>query len=224
MQRIGMPLLRPRRGDRSARSTSSTARRCSSSACSAPLVRDFPALKIVFEHITTAEAVDFVDGAGPNVAATITPQHLHHQPQRDVRGRHPAACLLPAGRQARGAPARGAPGRDLGLAQILPRHRQRAARASSARNRPAAAPASSTRPSRSKAYAQVFDEEGALDRFEGFASEHGPRFYGLPLNEGRIALERAPVAVPERLPAPGTGSSRSSPAQQLPWRLAWRPA
>ena len=66
---------------------------------------------------------------GPNVAATITPQHLHHQPQRAVRRRPEAARLLPAGRQAREASAGGAQGGDFGLAQILPRHRQRAARA-----------------------------------------------------------------------------------------------
>ena len=50
-----------------------------------------------------------------------------------------------------------------------------------------------------EAYAQVFEEEGALDRFEGFASEHGARFYGLPLNEGRVTLERSEQQVPERI-------------------------
>jgi len=81
------------------------------------LVADFPALKIVFEHITTAEAADFVMAAGP-----------HHQPQRHVFGRPAPPCLLPAGRQARAAPPRHSQGGDFRLAQILSRDRQCAAR------------------------------------------------------------------------------------------------
>ncbi|MGZ5984037.1 MAG: hypothetical protein ACXWK7_03780, partial [Caulobacteraceae bacterium] len=71
-----------------------------------------------------------------------------------------------------------------------------------------------------ESYAAVFDEDGVLDRFEGFASEHGPRFYGLPLNEGRIALERTPIDVPEQV---GEGAQALKPfhaGQTLPWRFA----
>ena len=111
----------------------------------------FPQLKIVFEHITTAEAAEFVKATGDNIAATVTPQHLHPQPQRHLRRRPQAACLLPAGRQARGAPAGGAQGGDFGLAansSSAPTARRMPARP---RNPPAAAPASSTRLSRWKA-------------------------------------------------------------------------
>jgi dihydroorotase len=66
-----------------------------------------------------------------------------------------------------------------------------------------------------EAYAQVFDEEGALDRLEGFASEHGPRFYGLPLNEGRIALERGGVDVPGNI----AGVVPFGAGQSFGWRL-----
>ena len=93
----------------------------------AGLARDFPALKIVFEHITTAEAVAFVEGAGPNRRRDRHSAPSRHQPQRDVRRRPPPACLLPAGGEARAAPAGGAPRRHLGLGEILPRHRQRPA-------------------------------------------------------------------------------------------------
>jgi dihydroorotase len=69
-----------------------------------------------------------------------------------------------------------------------------------------------------ESYATVFEEEGALDRFEAFASEHGPRFYGLPLNKGQVTLERADVEVPERLAA--------GPSDLIPFhageRLGWR--
>jgi dihydroorotase len=69
-------------------------------------------------------------------------------------------------------------------------------------------------------YATVFEEEGALDRFEAFASGNGARFYGLPLNEGQIVLERAPTAVPESLPAAGTRIVPFRAGETLPWRLA----
>jgi dihydroorotase len=67
-----------------------------------------------------------------------------------------------------------------------------------------------------ESYVTVFDEEGALDRFEGFASEHGPRFYGLPLNEGTATLERAPVEVPAEI----GGVVPFHAGQTLGWRLA----
>ena len=67
-----------------------------------------------------------------------------------------------------------------------------------------------------ESYATVFDEEGALDRFEGFASEHGARFYGLPLNDGQVTLERANVAVPEEI----AGVVPFHAGETLGWRFA----
>jgi dihydroorotase len=65
----------------------------------------------------------------------------------------------------------------------------------------------------------VFEEEGALDRFEAFASENGPRFYGLPLNEGRVTLERRDVEVPERVEAAGSTLVPFHAGERLRWRL-----
>jgi dihydroorotase len=161
------------------------------------LTRDFPKLKIVFEHITTAEAVAFVEGAGPNVAATITPHHLVINRNALFEGglRPHAYCLPVAKRE---------------------RHRlavRRAATSGSAKfflgtdSAPHAVGAKETAcgcagifnaPFALETYAMVFEEEGALDRLEAFASENGPHFYGLPLNEGEIVLERAQAMVPGR--------------------------
>ena len=68
--------------------------------------------------------------------------------------------------------------------------------------------------------AHVFEEEGALDRLEGFASEHGPRFYGLPLNDGTVTLEKAEVAVPEQVGEDGDALIPFHAGATLGWRLA----
>ena len=184
------------------------------------LVRDFPALKIVLEHITTAEAADFVADAPATVAATITPQHLILNRNALFAGGLAAPRLLPAGGQARASSAGDPPRRDLGLAQIFPRHRQRAARRRGEGERRAAAPGIFNAPFALESYATVFEEEDALDRFEGFASEHGPRFYGLPLNEGTVTLDAIRVAS-----ASGDRGWRDrlvpfQAGENLPWRLA----
>jgi dihydroorotase len=85
----------------------------------APLVRDLPELKVVLEHVTTAEGVDFVAAAGPRVAATITPQHLLINPQCALRGRAEAPRLLPTGRQARAPPDRRPPRRHFRLSKFF---------------------------------------------------------------------------------------------------------
>jgi dihydroorotase len=71
-----------------------------------------------------------------------------------------------------------------------------------------------------ESYAAVFDEEGALDKLEGFASEHGARFYGLPLNEGTVTLERAACRVPETIDAAGTPVVPFHAGTSLAWRFA----
>ena len=92
-----------------------------------PLRRDFPELKIVFEHITTREAAQYVREADATRRRDDHRAPPALQPQRDLRRRHAAALLLPAGAQARGAPARAGRGGDLRQPEVLPRHRQRAA-------------------------------------------------------------------------------------------------
>ena len=71
-----------------------------------------------------------------------------------------------------------------------------------------------------ESYAKVFDEEGALDKLEGFASEHGPRFYGLPLNKGEVELERTPVDVPDVIDAVDERLKPFMAGEILQWRIA----
>jgi len=181
----------------------------------AGLIRDFPALKIVFEHVTTAEAVGFVESAGPNLAATITPHHLVINRNAMFEGglRPHAYCLPVAKRErhrraVRRAAISGSPKFFLGTDSAPhPRHAKEAAcGCAGIFNAPFAL----------ETYATVFEEEGALDRLEAFASENGSHFYGLPLNEGQVVLERAPVEVPQAK----SGVAVFLGGSTLPWRLA----
>jgi dihydroorotase len=182
------------------------------------LIRDFPALRIVFEHITTADAVAFVEGAAPTIAATITPQHLIINRNALFEGglRPHAYCLPVAKREAhrlavRRAAISGSPKFFLGTdsAPHAIERKEVACGCAGIFNAPYAL----------ESYAMVFDQEGVLERLEAFASEYGPRFYGLPLNEERITLERAAIEVPETLPAGGTRLVPFHAGETLPWRL-----
>ena len=184
----------------------------------APLVHELPGLKVVFEHITTAEAAAFVEGTGPNVAATITPQHLHINRNAMLVGgiRPHAYCLPVAKREAhrlalRKAATSGSPKYFLGT--------DSAPHAVSAKESACGCAGIFNAPYALESYVTVFDEEGALDKFQGFASEHGPRFYQLPLNEGTVTLERAQVTVPGVVDANGTSIVPFHAGTNLPWRL-----
>ena len=162
------------------------------------LVHDFPELKIVLEHITTAEAAEFVRDAGPNVGATITPQHLHlNRNALFAGGLRPHAYCLPVvkrekhRRAVRAAAVSGSPKFFLGT--------DSAPHARNAKESGCGCAGIFNAPYALESYAAVFEEEGALDKFEGFASEHGARFYGLPLNEGTVTLERTEEQIPDRL-------------------------
>ncbi|QNM84076.1 dihydroorotase [Sphingomonas sabuli] len=183
-----------------------------------PLLSDFPELKVVLEHITTAEAADFVAGAGPNVAATITPHHLMiNRNAMFERGLRPHAYCLPVAkrerhRQAvRRAAVSGSPKFFLGT-DSAPHHRptkESGCGCAGIFNAPMAL----------EAYATVFEEEGALDKLEGFASDHGPNFYGLPLNAGTVTLKREATDVPDLL---GRGAIELVPflaGQSVDWTL-----
>ncbi|MCP9915696.1 dihydroorotase [Cyanobium sp. ATX 6F1] len=160
-----------------------------------PLLGRFPALKVVLEHITTTEAVDFVAAAGPQLAATITPHHL--QINRNAmfhRGLRPDFYCLPVAKRElhrlalRQAATSGNPKFFLGT-DSAPHPRgakESACGCAGIYNAPVAI----------ESYAQVFEQEGALGRLEAFASEFGPRFYGLPLNDGTIELQRQAQVVP----------------------------
>src|SRR5437868_7329540 len=138
------------------------------------LVSDFPELKIVLEHITTTDAVDFVNS--DRVAATITPQHLHINRNALFAGglRPHAYCLPIAKREAhrlavRQAAVSGSPKFFLGT--------DSAPHARSAKESACGCAGIFNAPFALESYAAVFEAEGALDRFEAFASEHGANFY-----------------------------------------------
>lgn len=183
------------------------------------ITTEFPKLKVVFEHITTSDAVDFVLGSGPNVGATITPQHLHiNRNAMLVGGIQPHNYCLPVAKREthrlalRKAATSGSPKFFLGT-DSAPHERhtkESACGCAGIFNAPYAL----------ESYLQVFDEESALDTFEGFASLNGPAFYGLPVNEESITLERAEITVADELKAGGSVVVPFHAGQTLGWRLA----
>jgi dihydroorotase len=182
------------------------------------LIRDLPGLKVVFEHITTAEAVDFVNARGPNVAATITPQHLHiNRNAMFAGGIRPHAYCLPVAKREkhrlalRAAATSGSAKFFLGT--------DSAPHTIAAKEAACGCAGIFNAPYALESYAIVFDEEGALDRLEGFASEHGPRFYGLPLNEGTVTLTREATHVPATIAAAGAAIVPFHAGEELGWRL-----
>ncbi|MEA3060793.1 MAG: dihydroorotase [Sphingomonadales bacterium] len=184
----------------------------------APLLRDFPGLKAVFEHVTTADAVDFVLAGGPNLAATVTPHHLHiNRNALFAGGLRPHAYCLPVAKRerhrlaVRRAATSGSPKFFLGT--------DSAPHAIEAKESACGCAGIFNAPHALESYATVFEEENALDRLEAFASESGPLFYGLPLNEGVVTLEKAQVGVPERLDAAGTSLVPFHAGTALGWRL-----
>jgi dihydroorotase len=184
----------------------------------APTLARFPALRVVFEHITTAQAVDFVRAAGPTVAATITPHHLEINRNAMFDGglRPHRYCLPVAKRELhrlalRAAATSGEAKFFLGTdsAPHAVADKESACGCAGLFNAPAAM----------ESYAKVFDEEGALDRLEAFASLNGPAFYRLAPNEQRVALVRAPLEVPARI---DTGAAEVVPfhaGATLGWRF-----
>ena len=185
----------------------------------APLVSRLPELKVIFEHVTTSEAVQFVASAGPNVAATVTPQHLHiNRNAMLVGGIRPHMYCLPVAKRERHrlalrkAATSGNPKFFLGT-DSAPHHRH-------AKESNCGCAGIFNAPFALESYLQVFEEEAALDKFEGFASEHGARFYGLPLNEGAVTLERTAVEVPAEVDGGDANIVPFHAGERLNWRFA----
>lgn len=182
------------------------------------LIAALPDLKIVFEHITTEQAVEFVANSGPNIAATITPHHLHiNRNAMFASGMRPHAYCLPVAKREmhrlalRKAATSGSPKYFLGT-DSAPHEihaKESACGCAGIFNAPYAL----------ESYAAVFEEEGALDRLEGFASLHGPDFYGLPYNEDRVTLKRQPLVVADSLDAAGTRLVPFHAGAELDWQL-----
>ena len=177
------------------------------------LVKDFPKLKIVFEHITTKEAVEFVQHH-ETVAATITPQHLIiNRNALFAGGLRPHAYCLPVAKReqhrlaVRKAATSGSPQFFLGTdsAPHTREVKESACGCAGIFNAPFAL----------ESYARVFEEEGALDQFEAFASVNGARFYNLPVNDETVTLERAEVVVPDEI----DGLVPFHAGETLRWRM-----
>ena len=161
-----------------------------------PLVRDFPGLHLVFEHVTTREAVDFVTSASPQIAATITAHHLLYNRNAMLAGgiRPHYYCLPILKREVHQqalieAATGGNPKFFLGTDSAP--HAQQAKECS------CGCAGCYTAHAAIELYAEAFERAGALDKLEAFASFHGADFYGLPRNQARIRLEKQDWQVPE---------------------------
>ena len=186
-----------------------------------PVLADFPDLKVVLEHITTEDSVRFVMAAGSTLAATITAHHLRIDRNAMFAGgiRPHAYCLPVAKRRPhkealRKAATSGNPKFFLGTDSAPHQKHEKESACGCA--------GIFSAPTALESYAQTFEEEGALDRLEAFASEFGPRFYGLPLNEGTVMLRREPQDMPDLM---GDGNVRVVPfhaGETLAWRFAGR--
>ncbi len=183
-----------------------------------PLRRRLPELRIVLEHITTAEAVDYVGSAGPNLAATITAHHLViNRNAIFAGGIRPHLYCLPIAkrekhRQAlRRAATSGNPRFFLGT--------DSAPHTISAKETACGCAGVFTAPCAIEIYAEVFEEEDALDRLEAFAALNGPGFYRLPVNDLRVSLRRELYSVPERIGEEENAVIPFRAGETLRWRL-----
>jgi dihydroorotase len=183
-----------------------------------PVVQRHPRLRIVFEHITTARAVEFVSGAHAGIAATITPQHLLYNRNALFRGGlRPHYYCLPVlktepDRVALLAAATGGSPRFFLGTDSAPHARN-------AKEADCGCAGMYSSHAGIELYAEAFEDAGALHRLEGFASEFGADFYRLPRNQGQITLRRAPWIVPRDFPFGPETLVPMRAAEPVRWRL-----
>ncbi len=184
-----------------------------------PLLRDFPRLRLVFEHITTQEAVQFVRAAGPNVAATITAHHLLLNRNAIFAGgiRPHHYCLPVLKRETHRqalveAACSGHPKFFLGT--------DSAPHARHAKESACGCAGCYTAPAAIELYAEAFEAAGALDKLEAFASFNGADFYGLPRNSAKITLRKETWTMAAQLPfADGDHIVPLRAGEPIAWRL-----
>ena len=184
-----------------------------------PLVARFPTLKVVLEHITTRNAVQFVEVTGPNIAATVSAHHLLLNRNAlflgGIRPHH--YCLPVLKREAHRealieAVTSGNPKFFLGTDSAP--HARRAKEAA------CGCAGVYTAHAAIELYAIAFEEAGALDKLEGFASRFGPQFYGLPVNDDTITLAREDWTVPAAIPfGDGEELVPLRAGDSIPWKL-----
>ena len=183
-----------------------------------PLRRDFPALKIVLEHITTAEAAQYVAEADAHVGATVTAHHLlYNRNAIFLGGIRPHYYCLPVlkrethRRALVDAVTSGSPKFFLGT--------DSAPHAAHLKEHAVGCAGCYTAHTALELYAEAFDAAGALDRFEAFASVNGPAFYGLPRNRGTVTLRRLAWALPESLPFGEATLKPLRGGESIAWKL-----
>lgn len=183
-----------------------------------PLRKEFPQLRIVLEHITTKNAVEFVESEGPEIAATITPHHLeiNRNAMFDGGMRPHMYCLPTAKRELhrlalRAAATSGNPKFFLGT--------DSAPHPIGDKESDCGCAGIFNAPHALEAYAKVFAEERALNKLEGFASQFGPAFYRLPVNDEKIVLEANPCDVPEQVELGAELVRPFHAGTSLPWRF-----
>lgn len=184
----------------------------------APLTKRLPELKVVFEHATTRDAIDFVRAQGQNVAATITPHHLVISRNALFHGglRPHMYCLPVAKREAHRLALRKAA--TSGDAKFF-LGTDSAPHPIADKEKDCGCAGIFCAPAALEIYARIFDEENALDKLEAFASLNGPRFYGLPLNDTRVTLTREKWKVPVKVKVGSTAVKPFLAGEELGWKL-----
>ena len=183
-----------------------------------PLRRDFPELKVVFEHITTKDAAQYVAAADKTTAATITAHHLlYNRNALFIGGLRPHYYCLPVLK------------REIHRAALVTAATSgsnkfflgtdSAPHASALKEQSVCGAGCFTAPAAIELYAEAFEAAGALDQLEAFASFNGADFYGLPRNIGSVTLERKPWTLPETLPFGDATIKPLRAGESLNWKL-----
>ena len=188
-----------------------------------PLRRDYPALRVIFEHITTAAAAAYVAEADDNLGATITPQHLlYHRTDMLGSGLRPHLYCMPILKRERDrdalieAATGDCPRFFLGT--------DSAPHAQEAKESACGCAGCFSAPAALELYAQAFERAGRLDRLNAFAAHKGADFYRLKRNSGTVRLRRQPWAVPERIELGGQSMIPLAAGATLQWRFIGREA
>jgi dihydroorotase len=183
-----------------------------------PLRRDFPQLKVVFEHITTKEAAQYVAASDRHTAATITAHHLLYNRNAIFKGGlRPHYYCLPVlkrevHRQALVAAATSGSSKFFLGTDSAPH-------AAVLKENSVCGAGCYTAPAALELYAEAFEEVGALDKLEAFAGFHGPDFYGLPRNRGTVTLKRETWTLPETVPFGDAVLKPLRGGETLNWKL-----
>jgi len=182
------------------------------------MVKSFPKLRVILEHITTQQAVDFVIAGNENIAATITPQHLlYNRNHMLVGGIRPHLFCLPVLK------------RDIHQKALIEAAvsgnkkfflgTDSAPHTKESKESCCGCAGCFSHPAAVELYAEVFDQAGALDKLEAFSSINGADFYRLPTNETRITLNKETWTIPDSLPF---GESKIVPlaaGNNVKWKL-----